>query len=168
MLSLACEPLNLERQAESFAHRVAVLYAQGFLACARGSEACGRSFLACEPGELADARAPVRDLEVSTALVIVRAIQIQTLGGGAWERVLGCWGGAGGCRGGMLGQRWTASCRQNGTPRARPVLGQDKMPQLAGPRWKATPNQLLASMSPFGCRWIRPTCGDLTRWSNCS
>ena len=65
-----------------------------------------QGFLLGTPGERAGTRAPVRDLEVSTVLVIVRAIQIQTLGGGAWERVLGCWGGASGCRGGMLGLRW--------------------------------------------------------------
>lgn len=80
-------------------------------ACARASAArrphadCGRrgnwsgrqsvwlgaqGFWACAPGALAGGRAPVRDLAVSTVLVFVVPIQIQTLGGGAWERVLGC------------------------------------------------------------------------------
>ena len=67
-----------------------------------------QGFLLGTPGERAGTRAPVRDLEVSTVLAIVRAIQIQTLGGGAWERVLGCWGGAGGCSAGMAGWRWAA------------------------------------------------------------
>lgn len=100
-----------------------MLYAQGFLACARGSEACARCFLACAPGEVADARAPVRDLEVSTALVIVRPIQIQTIGVRAWERVLGC-------RGGTLGRRWAERGRWAGVPempwkRHSPLTGHD-------------------------------------------
>lgn len=127
LVSLARKPWNLACRAGSFARRVAALHApskkpctprcraceRGFRACARGSKACARGFSACAPGEMAGARAPVRDLEVSTALVIVRTIQIQTLGGGAWERVLGCWGGMGGCSAGMAGllpaaRRWWA------------------------------------------------------------
>jgi len=78
-----------------------------------------QGFLLGTPGERAGTRAPVRDLEVSTVLVIVRAIQIQTLGGGAWERVLGCWGG-------MLGRRRAVRRWRAVTLGVRLVLGRDK------------------------------------------
>ena len=85
-----------------------------------------QGFLLGTPGELAGARAPVRDLEVSTVLAIVRTIQIQILGGGAWERVLGCWGGAGGGRGGMPGRRRAKRCRWPLTLGMPLVSGWDK------------------------------------------
>ena len=92
----------------------------------RGNGGGAQGFLLGTPGELAGARAPVRDLEVSTVLVIVRTIQIQTLGGGAWERVLGCWGGPGGCRGGMPRQPRAARRRWALTLGMRLVSGRDK------------------------------------------
>jgi hypothetical protein len=162
---------HIARKAKQLARRVAALCAQGFLACARSFQACERRFLACTQSELAGTRAPVRDLEVSTALVIVRTIQIQTLGGEAWERVLGCWGGTRGCRGGMAGRRWVARRRWAGVLGCwgcRDFQGGTKLPRLASLRREAIANQLLASMGACGCRWIRPTCGDLTCWSNCS
>lgn len=76
----------------------------------------------------------MRDLEVSTAVVIVRAIQIQTLGGGAWERVLGCWSGTNGCRGGMPGRRLTARRRWNVMLRARLFSGRHKTAERYKPR----------------------------------
>lgn len=44
--------------------------------------------------------------------------------------------------------------------------GRDKTARLAGLRREAIANQLLASVGTCGCRWIRPTCGDVTCWSN--
>lgn len=76
----------------------------------------------------------MRDLEVSTAVVIVRAIQIQTLGGGAWERVLGCWSRTDGCRGGMPGRRIASKHRWVVALAARLVLGQHKTAERCKPR----------------------------------
>lgn len=118
--------LHVARKAKSLEPRVAALCARSSLACAQGWMACGRRFLPCAPGKPAGARAPVRDLEVSTVLVIVLPIQIQTLGSGAWKRVLGCWSGAGGCRGGMLGRRWATRRRWAGVLAMPNFSGRDK------------------------------------------
>ena len=128
------ELLHVARKAKSLEPRVAAPCARSSLACAQGWMACGRRFLPCAPGKPAGARAPVRDLEVSTAVVIVLPIQIQTLGSGAWERVLGCWSGTNGCRGGMAGRRIAAKRRWVVALGARLFLGRHKTAERYKPR----------------------------------
>ena len=76
----------------------------------------------------------MRDLAVSTAFVIVVPIQIQTLGGGAWERVLGCWSATGGRRGGMPGRRLAVRRRWNVMLGARLFSGLHKTAERCKPR----------------------------------